>query len=150
MNTYGKYKFWFGEQGYPLIWVDGKEVYLHVYIWEQKNGSKPKGHDVHHIDHDKSNFDISNLLLVTQSEHQRLHAGWIMENGEWVKKPCNKCKNVLPLDKFYSVRTRNIQSNYCKPCHNKEILERNKRPEIAEKKKIYWREYYRRKYAKRK
>lgn len=28
---------------------------------------------VHHIDKDKTNNDISNLLLLTQSEHSKLH-----------------------------------------------------------------------------
>lgn len=28
---------------------------------------------VHHIDHDKSNNDIKNLMLMTRSEHQRHH-----------------------------------------------------------------------------
>lgn len=150
MNTYGKYKYWIDARGYPIIWVGGKEVLLHVYVWEQENGSKPLGHDVHHIDHNKANFELSNLMLVTQSQHQRLHAGWIMEDGVWVKKPCNKCSKTLPLSEFYYISTRKIESNYCKPCHNKTILERNKIPEIAIKKKAYWKEYHKKRNARKK
>jgi hypothetical protein len=29
---------------------------------------------VHHIDHNKRNNDISNLMVMTQSEHNKLHA----------------------------------------------------------------------------
>lgn len=54
--------------------IDGKRKRLHVYMWEKYNGEIPKGHQIHHVDHDKSNNEISNLKLMTNSEHQRLHA----------------------------------------------------------------------------
>lgn len=48
-------------------------VYYHIYVWEQVNGKKPKGYVIHHIDEDKSNNDISNLKMMTISEHAKLH-----------------------------------------------------------------------------
>lgn len=44
---------------------------LHIAVWEAMNGKIPKGHDIHHIDHDKSNNAIENLELYTKSEHAR-------------------------------------------------------------------------------
>ena len=47
---------------------------IHRYVWEYYNGAIPKGYDVHHKDHDKSNNDISNLELITKAEHTKLHS----------------------------------------------------------------------------
>lgn len=46
---------------------------LHQYIWIKHNGVIPKGYDIHHIDEDKTNNDISNLRLMTRKEHRSLH-----------------------------------------------------------------------------
>ena len=46
---------------------------LHVYIYEKYNGKIPKGMQVHHIDHNKDNNEISNLKLVTRKEHDKIH-----------------------------------------------------------------------------
>jgi len=148
--NYEKFKVWYSHKGYPLIWISGKEVKLHVYIWEKTNGSKPKGCDVHHKDNDKGNFVLNNLELVTFSEHRRIHAGWIRENGKWIKKPCNDCNKILPLKDFYYVKTRKIESALCKECHNEVIKKRNSTPEMKVKLKVYKREYYRKNYGKQK
>lgn len=52
---------------------------LHRYVWEKHNGKIPKGYDIHHIDHDKNNNDISNLRMMTQCEHMRLHGSELTE-----------------------------------------------------------------------
>lgn len=154
MNTISNYegfKIWYDKKGYPLIYINGKEIKLHVYIWEKANGSKPTKHDIHHKDEDKSNYNLENLELVTYSEHRRIHAGWIRKGGKWIKKPCNKCNRILPLKDFYYVKTRKIESNFCKTCHKAIISERNKRPENIDKIRRYKHNYYRRKqYAKQK
>ena len=46
---------------------------LHRYVWEKHNGKIPEGYDIHHIDGNKSNNDISNLQIMTKSEHIKLH-----------------------------------------------------------------------------
>lgn len=53
---------------------------LHVYVWEYYKGKIPQGYEVHHKDFDKNNNDISNLQLLTKSEHKRLHGkSWTKE-----------------------------------------------------------------------
>lgn len=52
---------------------------IHRYVWEYHNGEIPKGYEIHHIDYDKSNNDISNLQLLSQKEHQKLHGAELTE-----------------------------------------------------------------------
>ena len=143
---YGSFKIW-NKCGYPCIYINAKDIYLHVYIWELQNGSKPKKYDIHHIDFNKENYNIDNLLLVTLSEHRRYHSGWIRKNNIWVKKPCNKCHSIMKLKYFYYSKTRKIESALCKKCHNEVIIKRNKDPKYRENKLKYYKEYYRRKHG---
>lgn len=46
---------------------------MHRYVWEFYNGAIPSGFDVHHIDHNVDNNDISNLELLSKHDHQILH-----------------------------------------------------------------------------
>lgn len=48
-------------------------IRMHKYVWLCERGEIPKGMQVHHIDHNKGNNDISNLELVTAKEHARIH-----------------------------------------------------------------------------
>ena len=65
-------------------------MYVHRHIWKLHNGEIPKGMDIHHKDHNPFNNDISNLELIDQLKHHRLHAGYKLKKGIWWKK-CNKC-----------------------------------------------------------
>jgi hypothetical protein len=53
---------------------------LHVYVWLVANGewakgqtSTPEGYELHHKDFNPFNNDLSNLQLVTESEHTAIH-----------------------------------------------------------------------------
>lgn len=46
---------------------------LHRLIYEDQYGPIPKGMQIHHIDGDTTNNDISNLEMVSISEHNRIH-----------------------------------------------------------------------------
>lgn len=59
--------------------IDGKRRRLHVYMWEKENGTVPKGHQIHHIDHDKDNNEIGNLQMMTYGEHMSYHANNMSE-----------------------------------------------------------------------
>ena len=61
-----------------------KHVSLHRYVWEKHNGIIPLGFDIHHIDWNKTNNDISNLELISHSEHASKYP-----HG---KNQFNKCK----------------------------------------------------------
>lgn len=142
-DTFEGYGKWYDKFGYPSIWVDGKNVQLHVFVWERDNGERPKGFHVHHKDGNKSNYDINNLVCISPSDHQRIHAGWISdENGKWIKKTCKDCKKKLPLNLFYE-RKGLTPSNRCIECskiYSKEKLINDN--EYREKKRKYLRAYY--------
>lgn len=103
----------YDKKGYAVITKDGTSKKCHAIVWENANGPKPKGYDIHHIDENKRNFSLNNLQLLSKSDHQRIHAGWIMTDGIWTHKPCGICGQILGLENFYSSR-RNLGD--CKPC----------------------------------
>lgn len=54
---------------------DGTSVYEHRWIMENRLGRKLGRHEqVHHIDGDRGNNALDNLVVLTESEHHRLHA----------------------------------------------------------------------------
>jgi len=112
-----KFKVYYDAKGYALIWLNGKNQKIHVLLWEIYYGGKPKGHDIHHKDFNKANYDINNLELLTKSDHQKIHKGWFQVGDKWVAKPCSFCKKTLPIDAFYVRRTANTPSAKCKSCN---------------------------------
>jgi hypothetical protein len=54
--------------------TNGSRSLMHRDVWEFHNGDIPGDHDIHHIDHDKTNNDISNLEIYTKSEHAKKFA----------------------------------------------------------------------------
>jgi hypothetical protein len=48
--------------------------YLHRDIWEFHHGQIPEGCEIHHIDFNSLNNDISNLECLTEEEHDIKHA----------------------------------------------------------------------------
>lgn len=119
-------------KGYPCVWFRNRRKRVHIVEWEKHNGSKPKKHDVHHVDMDKMNWNISNLQLLNKYDHQKTHAGWIKTNGEWSHKPCNNCKRILPLSEFYK-RKGMTPTALCKKCHCIETAKRQADPANIDK-----------------
>lgn len=68
---------------------------LHIYVWEYYNGPVPKGCHIHHKDMNKNNNDISNLICVTRTEHNRIHSESLTEE-ERERRRENMNKNVRP------------------------------------------------------
>lgn len=97
--TYNGVKFTRDERtGYYLSTtaVKGRRVRLHRYVWEIETGDKiPKGFDVHHIDKNKENNDISNLALLSRSDHQSQHQH-IMSEEELEKRSKRVATKMLP------------------------------------------------------
>ena len=114
-------------KGYPCIFIDGKNIKVHVYVWEQANGPKPKGMILHHKDFNRRNYSLENLELMSESDHRKLHAGWTKQNGQWVAKPCKGCGRILTLDNFYKRHGYATPCPLCKSCHIKRTTEIRRR-----------------------
>ena len=71
------YPVWKNKKGYACITVveGGKEkaYLLHRFVWERANGPVPDGHELHHLDHDRSNWSLSNLMPLDRQTHQDIH-----------------------------------------------------------------------------
>ncbi|MBR1728432.1 MAG: HNH endonuclease [Selenomonadaceae bacterium] len=46
---------------------------IHRAVWQYHNGEIPQNYHIHHIDGNKDNNSIENLLLLTIAEHTKLH-----------------------------------------------------------------------------
>lgn len=49
--------------------VEQRPRRLHVAVWAAHHGPVPKGHHIHHIDHDRSNNAIANLACIDGHSH---------------------------------------------------------------------------------
>ena len=102
-----------------MTYAGGKYVREHRHVWQMTNGPIPDGMFIHYIDGDKLNNEISNLELITHTEHMRRHAGYEMLDGTWFKQ-CNDCKVFYELGDFYASKANgpNALNAYCKRCFN--------------------------------
>lgn len=63
-----------------------RRIRLHVYVWMQKYGDIPQGYAIHHIDENKNNNDIDNLICMSKSAHQKLHmTERVLSDPEWFR-----------------------------------------------------------------
>ena len=66
---YNNRKFTLNNNGYYRSTDRKGTQLLHRYVWETERGDIPSGHDVHHLDKDKTNNSIDNLECLLKAEH---------------------------------------------------------------------------------
>lgn len=74
---YGGYSFTRDKKtGYYLsaTKIGERRKRLHVFVWEEKNGTVPKGWHVHHVDKDKANNEPDNLACIPSHNHLSHHS----------------------------------------------------------------------------
>jgi predicted nucleic acid-binding Zn ribbon protein len=109
-----------------------KKKRLHVAIWEFYNGPIPKGKIIHHIDKNPLNNKIENFMLVSRTEHAKIHPNlkglkpvqsYSKEN--WQQRRAGvieKLKNEKRGCKYcgLSFTPTNTHQRFCtKKCHHK-------------------------------
>lgn len=104
------------------------ERVLHRAIWKHYKGEIPKGYHIHHIDENKENNDISNLELLSPSEHQKKHSRiskiwWKTPEG----KKANK-KGIQNAKKWHSSKEGKIWHSE----HQKKYIEKIRKEEICQ------------------
>ena len=140
-NTFEGFGVWYDDKGHPCIWVDNKSIKIHILIWERANGEKPKGFNIHHKDNNKGNFTLENLEILSESDHKRIHVGWIRKGNQWIAKPCSGCGKILSLNQFYP-RKGYTPSALCKKCYYIYIRKRLSIPQNSERVRQYKHDYY--------
>jgi len=104
---------------------------VHRREWQARYGTVPRGHEVHHVDSDKTNNEIGNLLLLSASAHRRIHYGWQLTAEGWLK-PCSHCRILKPLHEFpVNEKDNPARRHLCSPCRNKYERERSARRRAA-------------------
>lgn len=62
------------EDGYIVVWSNGKFYYKHRLIMEKSLGRKLKKSEiVHHLDGDTTNNSLENLVITNRADHLILH-----------------------------------------------------------------------------
>lgn len=109
----------------------GKHKMLHNLVYEHYKGEIPENYQIHHIDENKLNNDISNLVALSPLEHKRVHSGCFQKDGIWYK-PCTHCGEIKPFSEYYRIGGGKWLGTWCKSCI-KENATINKRKRKGEK-----------------
>lgn len=99
-------KFTINKNGYFECTTKDR-LMLHNYVWEKHNGKIPIGYEIHHIDFNKVNNHIDNLLLVTPSEHTKIHSNH--KNGSGMNKKVRCLETGIIYDSITIVAKKHNQ-----------------------------------------
>lgn len=96
---------------------------MHQYVWTYYNGTIPKGYDVHHVDGDRYNNDISNLQLLERSEHKKLHGRQLtQEQREWKRNNLNTKARPKAIEWHKSEEGKRWHKQHAKTMKQKEVV----------------------------
>lgn len=119
---------------YPRITVNGKRFYGHRAVMEAFIGRTLESYEeIHHINGNKTDNRIKNLIILSKSEHSTFHSNKESYNhickkcqnnfkGLKMQQICSKCRSfkckwceIIKIQKFH----RKDRMNYCsKKCRN--------------------------------
>lgn len=88
---------------------------LHRYVYQCEVREIPKGYEIHHIDMNKDNNDVSNLQLLSRSEHRKVHASLLSdEKREWYRNNLNTVARPKACEWHKSEEGRKWHSEHAK------------------------------------
>lgn len=118
----GPYELVVAEVGYPGKKYRDKYAYEHHQVWWKKTGlTLPKGFVIHHKDHNHRNNHISNLIIMTNSEHCTLHK---TKPDTKIKLTCSYCGTEFEREKSdINFKTKIGQKRfYCSRNHGRKNI----------------------------
>lgn len=110
---------------YKKISVGGRKVDEHRYLMEQFVG-RPllRTEDVHHIDHNPRNNNVSNLIILSRREHARIHASGREYSETTRSKLSLAARRTLNSAKLSIEQAKNIRELILKGLSQKELVEK--------------------------
>ena len=101
--------------GYVWVKVDDKPnvpkrknwIQKHVLIWEQANGSVPKGHCLIFLDGDRSHIELDNLMLISRGTLA------ILNRQGLIRKDANLTRTGVQIAKLIQAISHAKQNNEC-------------------------------------
>lgn len=89
---------------FKILNDEGKYVviYIHQLVWRQFYGEIPKGYAVHHVNFNPNDNRPENLVLLSHSEHAKLHNKLRIENENYFGA-CKMKKKCLQFDKEWNL-----------------------------------------------
>lgn len=111
--------------GYYIHNFTGYNIRMHRFVWEYYNGSIPEGYDVHHVDGNRANNDISNLQLLKSSDHKRLHGEKLTdEQREWYRQNLNNVARPKAIEWHKSERGSEWHKEHIKQQHKDGVFKK--------------------------
>lgn len=120
-------KFHVGTRG-----INETTVREHRLIWEEAYGPLSPDMNIHHINGNKSDNRLENLMAVPMKKHMMLHNGWVMnEQGDWIGKTCPSCNQFLDPNEFV-MQPSGKTTTYCKRCRGQKAKKHRQSRESVE------------------
>jgi len=94
--------------GYHITTKGGVREYTHRLVWESVHGPLPSGWHVHHINGERADNRIENLVALAASTHQRLHGKLTAEQVAEIRESRLNGESMYALGKKYGVCARTI------------------------------------------
>lgn len=89
-------------------------VLLHIAVWVHANGRVPKGHDIHHLDHDRSHNYLSNLEVRTTLDHKIRHTRERVQNDPtWAEQAESEVARARSNRMWANRRPRTVVCEWC-------------------------------------
>lgn len=112
--------------GYYIHNFTGYNIRMHRFVWEYYNGEIPDGYDVHHIDGNRGNNDISNLQLLKSHDHKKLHGEQLTdEQREWYRQNLNNVARPKAIEWHKSEAGSKWHSEHIRKQHEQGVFKRN-------------------------